>query len=105
MSADRVATEFEIPFTQYIRPDGRAKRVHLPVDKAVYEKANQIIEAGLSFEVENLMDGMVSATITDPDDGDLDICIGPNGPGMKERISAMILRFRIPSALSKGGGE
>jgi len=89
--------EHEIPFTQYMLPHGRPVPVTLPVDEETYRKAQQILDRGLKFEVEMLQDySTVSATITDPEEGDLAFAICPNGPEVPERIKAMILEFPLP---------
>lgn len=82
----------EISFTQYMRPDGRAVPVKIarPVDIAA--KAEAIIARGLRFECEHLMTGDVSLTITDPDEGDVDIEVVPNGPEVPAAVDRLILR-------------
>jgi hypothetical protein len=88
----------EIPFTQYVAPTGRAKPTSIEVANDVADKADVIIARGLTFEVEILSNGQVSATITDPERCDMDIVVVPNGPGVREAIEAMIRRFHIPPA-------
>lgn len=61
-----------IPFTQYLRPDGRKQ--HVRTSDPSYtdndlKTAQEIIDAGFRFEVEQLRNGMISLTISD-DDGD-----------------------------------
>lgn len=82
----------DIPFTQYMRPDGRAVPVMIarPVDIA--EKARSIIARGLCFECEHLTTGDVSLTITDPDEGDVDIEVVPNGPDVPAAVDRLVLR-------------
>lgn len=83
----------EIPFTQYLLPDGRRTSVMIDRPEAVAKLAQQIMAYGYVFECEMLSDyKTVSFTITS-DDGDTDgeICI--NGPMVPERIDAMIVRF------------
>lgn len=87
----------EIVFTQYVAPNGRRKFVSLPVRDDVADKADAIRAGGLVFECEILSDGQISATITHPEKGDLDIVVVPNGPGVREAIEAMVLRFRVPA--------
>lgn len=83
----------EIPFTQYLYPHGIKKPVSISVAPAVAEKAHNLIEKGLRFECEILSTGEVSVTITDPEDGDLDIRVIPNGPGVREAIEDMVRGF------------
>lgn len=82
-----------IPFTQYMRPDGRAVPVTIEVAPDVADKARAIIARGLRFECECLATGQVSMTITDPEEGDLDIRLRDNGPGIREAVEDMVLRF------------
>ena len=82
-----------IPFTQYMRPDGRAVPVSINVSPDVATKARAIIARGLVFECEVLSTGQVSMTITDPKEGDLDIRVRVNGPGIREAVEDLVLRF------------
>lgn len=90
----------EIPFTQYMLPRGERKQIGLPVSDAAYAKAREIMNADLSFEIEVLRTGHVSATITDPEHGDLDIVVTGNGPGVREAVERMIARFDHAAALA-----
>jgi hypothetical protein len=89
----------DVPFTQYLMPNGRRENVTLSVDGETYPKARQILDAGYRFEVEMLSDmNTVSATIFDPEkEEDVAICLAPNGPEVPARIKAMILKFNIPA--------
>lgn len=85
----------EIPFTQYVLPDGRQKPVSIEVACDVAEKAASIIASGLRFECEILRTGHVSLTIHDPDEGDdVAIKVLPNGPGITEAVEAMVRGFK-----------
>lgn len=90
----------EIPFTQYLMPDGRQRETSIVRSMAVCEKATDIIGAGYSFEVEMLSTGDVSLTITD-DDGDADIEVVKNAPGgvVGEAVDRLVRRFH--ATLSK----
>ena len=83
-----------IPFTQYLRPDGRPKRVTIERSAAIESKAADILKQGLVFECEVLHDGTISLTITDPDEGDLAIELCPNGPAVPEAVDRLIEGFR-----------
>lgn len=82
----------EIPFTQYLRPDGRTVPVTInrPDDIAVL--AEFIREHGFRFECEHLSTGHVSLTIAGPDD-DADIAVVANGPEVPLAIDQMVVRF------------
>lgn len=88
-----------IPFTQYLRPYGRKVAVSIEMEPEVEAKAQQIIDAGFVFEIEQLSTGQVSATIADPrTDEDVKYAsIVPNGPRVPEAIKLMILEFQIPT--------
>lgn len=59
-----------IPFTQFLRPDGRRQEVR--TTDASYtdddlKAAQAIIDVGFRFEIEQLMTGQISMTISDSD--------------------------------------
>lgn len=93
----------EIEFTQFIQPDGRREQVRIDMPEHVSEKADQIAAAGYEFQCEILNGGLCSFTITDDDlDWDIELC--PNGPGVKEAIEKMIMRFRLHEARPANSG-
>lgn len=88
----------EIPFTQYLRPDGRAIPVTIDMPDEVHAKAIAIIAAGYRFEVEHLTTGHASLTIFDPgEEVDVAIEVVPNGPEVPEAIERMVLGFKLES--------
>ena len=77
-----------IPFTQYRRPNGEKRQQFFDCDESLANKAQTIIDKGYCFEVEVLMNGIVSLTISD---GEEDVAIelsenGPEIPGVVERL-------------------
>jgi hypothetical protein len=83
-----------IPFTQYMRPDGRTEQVDFECDdEAVALKADQIIAAGFRFECEVLTSNEVSLTISDGDD-DLAGELCQNGPEVPIAIARLVLGFK-----------
>ena len=85
----------QIPFTQYLRPNGRKVQVFFECrDPAVAEKAQQILAAGLRLECEELMNGMVSLTVSDDED-DLAHQFVMNGPGVPGAVERLIMEFDI----------
>ena len=81
-----------IPFTQYLMPDGK-KAVTIDRPDDIAAKAREIIARGFRFECEMLSDRKsISLTITDPDEGDLDIEVVQNGPDVPP-VDRMVLRF------------
>jgi hypothetical protein len=99
-------TKFEIPFTQYLLPNGKQrKELFLTEREDVYDKAMNMIEAGLWFEIEMLTTGHVSVTVSglqqleegdEPEAQDLAFAIAANGPPLVEKIERMIMKFDIP---------
>ena len=89
--------EYDIPFTQYLMPNGRKVAVTIARPKEIYDKAMDIIKAGYCFEVELLTTGHVSMTITDNDD-DHDIEVVDNGPEVPMAVDRMITRFHRTKA-------
>jgi hypothetical protein len=90
-----------IPFTQYLRPDGRKRPVLIERPAEIEALAKAIIDAGYRFEIEELTTGEASMEILkdvpDPDINDslaMEIC--PNGPtvgdvlGVPESVDKMI---------------
>ncbi|MDW9726340.1 hypothetical protein GOB91_29265 [Sinorhizobium meliloti] len=82
----------EIPFTQYLMPDGRKAPVRINRPDEISDKAEKIIEAGYRFECEVLTTGQISLTIAGKD-GDEDIEVVPNGPEVPVAVDRMITRF------------
>jgi hypothetical protein len=83
-----------IPFTQYLRPDGRKKPVTISRPAEIEQMANDIINAGYWFECEELVNGVVSFTITDDDDDHAaEVC--HNGPNVPDVVDRMISEFHI----------
>lgn len=84
-------TEIEIPFTQYLRPDGRKRAVSIERPAEVVEVAHRLITAGYRFECEELATGHVSLTVVDPhDEGDIAIQVVPNGPEVPNAVDRLI---------------
>ncbi len=92
-------TEFRIPFTQYMRPSGRKVPTGFTSEREeVGIAAEALLDRGLVFEIEVLTNGMISATITNPepaDDqcGDLAHVLCMNEASVLPKIEKMILEF------------
>lgn len=89
-----------IPFTQYLRPDGRQKLVEIARPAPVEAKARTILAAGYRFEAEHLAVPApfpdVSLTIADPareEDVAIELC--RNGPDVLAAIDRLILNFKL----------
>jgi hypothetical protein len=82
----------DIPFTQYLRPDGRPVPVSISRPDEISAIAGQIMAAGYRFECEHLSTGHASLTIAGRDD-DADIEVVVNGPEVPIAIDRMVKRF------------
>ena len=82
----------EIPFIQYLLPNGRRTETGIERPEDIYDKAQEIIKAGYRFEAEVLTNGMVSLAISD-DEKDHDIELVSNGPDVPLAADRMINRF------------
>lgn len=83
----------EIPFTQYMRPSGRAVEVSIVRPAEIMQLAEKIISDGLRFECEHLSSGHVSLTITS-DDEDVAIKLCDNAPGkVGEAVDDLIRKY------------
>jgi hypothetical protein len=78
-----------IPFTQFLRPNGRQERQHISRSKEVYDKAMKILATGGRFTAEVLTTGEVSFAY-ERDGGDYAIEIGPNGPEIPILVDKLI---------------
>lgn len=81
-----------IPFTQFLRPDGRQVpvQVHRPAD--IEAKARAILAAGFVFECEQLITGHVSLTIANSkEDVAIEIC--HNDRAVLAAVDRLITRF------------
>lgn len=85
----------EIPFTQYLMPDGRQKDIGFPCESNdVYRKAMSLIERGAVFEAEVLSTGHVSLEClfsTEPDPTSLAMRVCQNGPPVVEAVKSLVL--------------
>ena len=93
---------YKIPFTQFLRPRGTpAPREFITHRADVFDKAGLITADGFTFEIEELMTGEVSATISD-EHGDYAHIICHNKPDHVEgRINDMIMNFDIARGLKQ----
>lgn len=82
----------DIPFIQYLRPDGRKVEVSIDRPDEIAGLADRIIERGYRFECEHLSTGHASLTIAGADD-DEDIEVVRNGPDVPVAIDRMVKRF------------
>jgi hypothetical protein len=81
-----------IPFTQYRRPHGEKRQQFFDCDESLANKAQAIIERGYCFEVEVLMNGIVSLTISNGKE-DVAIELSPNGPEIPGAVERLVENF------------
>lgn len=83
-----------VPFTQFLRPDGRQIGVWIDRSPEVAEIARALAADGVRFEVEHLMTGEASfEAVRDGSDGEPDSLaseIVPNGPGVPEAVDRLV---------------
>lgn len=83
----------EIPFTQYLRPDGRKRPASIEMPQEIADLAFKFIEAGGWFEVEELTTGHASLTachIVDDEPQDIAIRVVENGPPVVPAVEALV---------------
>lgn len=83
-----------IPFTQYLRPDGRKRDTSIERPDEVFTKAKAVIKAGGRFEIEELQDGTVSMTVEHPDAEEegqsVSHLLCPNGPAVPATVDRLV---------------
>ena len=80
---------FEIPFTQYLLPDGRRRPIGFGVEGETEAKARAVLDHGWVFEAEILTTGEISLTVSDGED-DRAIVVVANGPGMAAAVEGLV---------------
>jgi hypothetical protein len=84
-----------VPFTQFLRPDGRQQEIRLELPDAVEPKLKEIRDSGCRLTAEVLSTGVCSFCVEEPALGDFDIILVPNGSKVPEAITSMLLRFDL----------
>jgi len=85
-----------IPFTQFLRPNGRRKQVTTEADEETERLAHEVIEAGGVFEVEELTTGDVSMECINPaiEEGEpgfiLSCRLCSNGPAVTTALQELV---------------
>lgn len=82
-----------IPFTQYLRPDGRKRPCSIDMPADVEALAFKFIEDGGWFEVEELTTGHASLTacrVVDGEPGDIAIRVVENGPPVLTAVEELV---------------
>lgn len=89
----------EVPFTQYLTPNGEKRKTYKEVTDEIYAIALELINVGAYFEAEILQTGEVSLTCDLPNYGiyeilNLSMAISPNGPEINENVEKLILEAK-----------
>lgn len=82
-----------IPFTQYLRPEGRKREVSIDLSEEAEAKAHAFLERGGWFECEELATGHASLTacfVVDGEPQDIAIRVVPNGPGVAAAVESLV---------------
>ena len=85
-----------VPFTQYIRPNGKIRAVLFPTTAEVQKKANEINDAGFLLTVEDIGNSLVNVCICD-DDRDYVNEVKQNNSTLPAQIDNMIMHASIPA--------
>ncbi len=93
-----IKMKHEIPFTQFLRPNGRQVPTSVMVGDAEYAAYQKLASMGFRLTVEQLMNGIVSQCIEDPELGDFDSVLTQNNEQVKIQLSKMLLRFNCTTA-------
>jgi hypothetical protein len=78
-----------VPFTQYLRPDGRKVAAEFECSEQLEALANEFIAAGGYFECEHLTTGHASLT-AGYNDEDIAIELVPNGPEVPAAVERLV---------------
>lgn len=83
----------DIPFTQYLRPDGRKSAVLIDRPDDISAMAQTFIEAGGRYECEHLSTGEAVFTAVmdidgEPEDVEIEVC--PNGPDVLLAVDTLV---------------
>lgn len=84
----------EVPFTQFLMPDGRRTQVTIERPDEIGEQAQKLLKAGWRLEIEMLATGMISMTVErDDDNGETvspahELC--NNGPAVLVAVDKLI---------------
>jgi hypothetical protein len=81
----------QIPFTQYLLPNGERKATSIEMDDSISALADELIAKGYRFECEILTTSDVSLTCVDPEDtGDIAMVICKNGPDVPTFVEKLV---------------
>ena len=93
MSPDAGTSGTAVQFVQYVRPNGARRPVIIDRDPDTARKAAVLLDHGCRFDIEELMNGMVSMTVERDVDGEDDVVsirLCHNGPAVPENVDALV---------------
>jgi len=102
-NTERQIIDGKLPFTQFLRPNGRMTPIFTVLEDETGEllqKAQIILDRGYNFEIEILMNGIISMTICGycpecEEDRDIVMELSANGPHVQVKIKEMIEKFNL----------
>ncbi len=85
-----------IPFTQYLRPDGRPRAVSIDRSASIEAAAAEFLRVGGRYECEELTTGEVSLTavltpVGEAEPRDVEGVVCANGPPVLEAVDELVL--------------
>ena len=96
-----------VPFTQFLRPDGRQMRVWIDRSPEIAELARKLTSEGVRLELEELSTGEASLeAVCDDEEGEVDSLAGevvPNGEGVGEAVDRLVREAAAEIAARKAG--
>ena len=100
-----------IKFTQFLRPNGRSRRVTIERDATTERRAHALQMCGAAFEIEELTTGRVYMDVTIPHDGEPyvlanEVCDnGPDVPEAVDRLTAAAYRQAVHMRIIPEGDD
>lgn len=87
-----------IPFTQYLRPNGRREAVEINRPDAIEAIAQRFIASGGRYTCEVLTNGMVSLAaekVWEGEERDVVIVLSQNGPVIDEKVDELVSKSAV----------
>ena len=92
----------DIPFTQFLLPEGRQKPIVIDRPKEISDMAVDVLSTGGRFTAEILVTGLISLAYEKEIDGeieDVDIDVIPNGPEVPLAVDRLVKRLHAKYCL------
>jgi hypothetical protein len=95
----------QIPFTEYVRPNGLRRDIYIDRPQSIYDKALAIRKQGLALTLEKLPWSDVSLCIADTfEEEDLSILIVKNNQdAINAGVDTLISEFDLTTYISRAG--